>query len=321
MPKKINYDAADKQAVVTFSAQHQLAFNEDASVFLARELDYVKRRVYEKKFPEMMGLVLVPISTETPEWAETVVTKSYDAVGMAKIISNYADDLPRADVEANETTVRVKTIGDSYGYNVNELRASQALGAELPTRKANAARRAIEIKQNRIALLGDAEHGLYGLMNHPNIGTTSGLNGDWADPATTALQIVEDIDTLIQAVQLQSLGTHRVNRIALPSVSLAAAQRKYIAETGGKSALAVAKENHPGVEFMSVAEFNDLTGAGVTSTIVGEFSVDNASYELVMPFNQLPAQARNLELVTPCLARTAGVSVYYPLAFTKATGI
>lgn len=321
MPKKTHYDAADQQAVVTFATNHGVSFNQDASVFLARELDYVKRKVYEKKFPEMMGLVLVPISTETPEWAETVVTKSYDAVGMAKIISNYADDLPRADVEANETTVRVKTIGDSYGYNVNELRASQALGAELPTRKANAARRAVEIKQNRIALLGDAEHGLYGLMNHPNIGTTSGLTGNWAASGTTALQIVEDIDTLIQAVQLQSLGTHKVNRVALPSIAMAAAQRKYVAETGGKSALAIAKENHPGVEFLSVAEFNDLTGASVTSAIAGEFSVDNASFELVMPFNQLPAQARNLELVTPCLARTAGVSVYYPLAFTKATGL
>ena len=321
MPKKTHYDAADQQAVAIFSSQHSLSFNQDASVFLARELDYVKGKVYEKKFPEMMGLVLVPISTDTPEWAETVVTKSFDAVGMAKVISNYADDLPRADVEAKETTVRVKTIGDSYGYNVNELRASQALGAELPTRKANAARRAIEIKQNRIALLGDADHGLYGLMNHPNIGTTSGLHGDWANSATTALQVIEDIDTLIQAVQLQSLGTHRVNRVALPSIAMAAAQRKYVAETGGKSALQIAKENHPGVEFMSVAEFNDLTGAGVTSTVVGEFSVDNASYEAVMPFNQLPAQARNLELVVPCLARTAGVSVYYPLAFTKATGL
>lgn len=321
MPKKIHFDAADQQGVATFSAHHSLNFNQDASVFLARELDYVKSRVYEKKFPELMGLVLVPISTDTPEWAETVVTKSFDAVGMAKVISNYADDLPRADVEAKETTVRVKTFGDSYGYNVNELRASQALGAELPTRKANAARRAIEIKHNRTALLGDAEHGMFGLMNHPNIGTTSGLTGNWAAVGTTALQIIEDIDTLIQAVNLQSMGTHRVNRIALPSIAMSAAQRKYVAETGGKSALTIAKENHPEVQFMGLAEFNDLTGASVTSTIAGEFSVDNASYEMVMPFNQLPAQARNLELVVPCLSRSAGVSVHYPLAFTKVAGL
>ncbi|WP_423056875.1 major capsid family protein [Achromobacter xylosoxidans] len=39
--------------------------------------------------------------------------------------------------------------------------------------------------------------------------------------------------------------------------------------------------------------------------------------ELPMPFNQLAAQARGLELVVPCLARAGGVVVYYPLSMAK----
>lgn len=321
MPKHMHYDAADVVGVQTFAAANNLSFNEDANVFLARELDYVKARTYEKKFPAMVGLQLVPVSNEVPEWAESFVSKVYDQVGIAKIIANYADDLPRADVTATEITTRVKTVGDSYGYNVNELRASQAMGTNLPARKAEAARRAVEIKMNKIALLGDPDYGLFGIMNHPNIGVTAGLTGNWADAGTSALDIVADLDTMINAVDNQSNGVHKTNTVALPAAAFAAAGRKYVAESGGKSALQLARDNHPGVRFISATEFNDLNGTGTSVAIVGEFAEENASFEEVMAFNQLPAQARNLELVVPCLARTGGVTVHYPLAFTKVNGL
>lgn len=40
-----------------------------------------------------------------------------------------------------------------------------------------------------------------------------------------------------------------------------------------------------------------------------------------MPFYQYPLQARNLEVVVPCEARTAGVIVYYPLSCLIAVGV
>lgn len=315
----MNYDENDLPGINAFSASVGSSFNEDQSIFAARELDYVKARTYDRKLPPMNGLLLVPTSNDTPEWAETITYKSYDMVGIAKVIANYADDLPRADVKGIEQTVRVQTLGDSYGYNINELNASVALGANLPTRKATAARRAIEIKQNQIAMVGDPKYGLWGITNHPNIGVTAGLNGDWADPGTTGMEIVEDVDTLVQAIRTQSRGIHTPNRLALPSAAFAAMSRKYIADTGGKSAWQVVREKYPSLEILDIPEFDEVDGD--TLAIIGEFNEENASLELVMPFNQLPAQARNLELVVPCMARTGGVSVHYPLAFTKAVGL
>lgn len=315
----MHYDAADAAAIALFAAQSQVALREDESVFAARQLDYVKARTYDRKLTPMRALELVPTSSDTPEWAETITYRSFDMVGMAKIIANYADDLPRADVSGKETTVPVRTLGDSYGYNVNELRASTALGTRLPERKAVAARRAIEVKQNQIAMVGDAKYGLYGITNHPNIGTTGGLTGNWAGAGTTAAQIVADVDILYAAVTTQSKDVHTPNRLAIPSTALAAMKRKYVADTGGKSAYTVVRENYPDLQILGMSELQDVGGSSLT--IIGEFSEENASLELVMPFNQLPAQARNLELVVPCLARTGGVSVHYPLAFTKAVGI
>src|SRR5690606_26708345 len=101
----MHYDEADVPAIHQFAAANQVSLREDQGVLAARQLDYVKARTYDRKLPPMNGLTLVPQSSDTPEWAETITYRSYDSVGMAKIIANYADDLPRVDVTVKENTM------------------------------------------------------------------------------------------------------------------------------------------------------------------------------------------------------------------------
>ena len=69
----------------------------------------------------MNAFRIFPVKTEVPAGAATAMQRVYDQTGMAKIISNYADDLPRADVVGQEIPTKVLTLGDSYGYNVVEI--------------------------------------------------------------------------------------------------------------------------------------------------------------------------------------------------------
>lgn len=311
----VHYDEADLAAVREFAPQMG-GLRQDESIFAARQLDYVKSRTYDRKLPAMNGLRLVPQSSEVPEWAETFTYRIYDQVGMAKIVANYADDLPRADVKGEEKTVRIKDIGDSYGYNIAELRASLHLGASLPTRKANAARRAIEVKQNQIAMIGDPAFGLYGLVTHPNIGFTVLPYGNWASSHRTGDEMLADADALYNAVRLQSRGVHTPTLWALPSVEHSLLFSRRVADSQGRTVGEFFQKKHPGLKIEEAPELQNVDGAPLT--LMYEYSEDNLSMENPMPFNQLPAQARNLELVVPCLARTAGVTVYYPLALSKA---
>ena len=84
---------------------------------------------------------------------------------MAKIISNYATDLPRADVKGKPTTAIIKSLGDSYGYSIQEMRASAMAGKSLDARKAESARYQIDYLNNKIAWNGDAETGLRGVLS------------------------------------------------------------------------------------------------------------------------------------------------------------
>lgn len=324
MQKHTHYDAADLPAIEAV-IPHVLAqtgnmqFREDAGIFTARELDYVKAQVYGKLYPEMKGLSLIPVSSDAPEWAETVTYIVYDDVGMAKIIANYADDLPRADVKGAEHTARVKVVGDSYGYNFRELAASMATGRNLPMRKADAARRAVDVKLNSIAIKGDALHGLYGLTNHPNIGVTTLPSAkNWVTGSPTVDELIADVHALYDAVRVQSNGVHTPTKILLPTSRLNVLKRTLIPNTGAKSVLAYLKEEYPALEFVDVPELENTGTGGKGKIFIGEFNEVNINHEMPMQFTQHPAETRGLEVVVACTAATAGVLVHYPLAFTTA---
>lgn len=318
-----HYDEADMPAInqVTAAARSALgeSLREDASALFGRLLDYVRSKIYTTQRPPMRAFDMIPVTSETPAWAETITTRSYDLVGVAKIISNYADDLPRADVKGGETTTRVKDVGDSYGYNVQELRAAEATGTPLIARKGDAARRAVDIKVAQLAMVGEAQYNLYGLLTHPNIGTTTGLNGDWTNVATTDAEVLQDMFTLAEAIPSQSSDIHRATMLALAPEDYTQLTIRFVADSGGKTILQVFKEQYPEITVMRVVELKGAGPGGTTNgVVVAERSPENYAFEIPMPFNQLPAQARNLELVVPCLARVAGLQVYYPLALTKA---
>ncbi|VFR81192.1 Phage-related protein [plant metagenome] len=320
--KHINYDESDLAGVRNYAPSMGLAdLREDDAIILARQLDYVKAQVYEKKLPPMQGLILVPIMTDVPEWAETVTYRTFDQVGMAKIVANYADDLPRADVKGKEITVRVKDLGDSYGYNINEMRAALQGSVNLPTRKADAARRAIDVALNRIAMVGFPEYGLFGLLTHPNIGETVLPFGDWTATGRTADQILADLDAMYDAVRVQSKSAHRPNILALPTAQHSIITSRRLPDSNGMTIAKFFLEKHPELAIEEVPELQASGEAGEDVALMYERSAENLNLDLVMPFNQLPAQPRNLELVVPCLARTAGVAVHYPLALTKGVGI
>ena len=131
--KHKNYDRADVRALrngnicsrMVGGDYGEVRFDsvEQASIFFARELDYIKTQTYDVEHPEMTALSIFPVTSEVPEGAETFTYYSYDKTGMAAIINNYATDLPRVDVKGEPSTGYVKSIGDSYGYSVQDRKS------------------------------------------------------------------------------------------------------------------------------------------------------------------------------------------------------
>jgi hypothetical protein len=319
------YDEDDHAAIMQHS--HAMEIRNDADgIFLARELDYVKAQAYDIKYTRLSGMQVVPVVTDTPNWAETITYSMWDQVGMAKIVSNYADDLPRVDVFGREYSTRVKTIGDAYGYNLQEIEAARGTGKPLDSMKSRVARNVMDRKLNKIIWTGEANSDLQGALTHPNIGhkaVAAGAGGGTSWDGKTGMEMYTDLASAVRGVPAQSGEVHKVNRIVLPGGRLTLLQTTFIAIQGGSAmtVFAAFQQNFPGVTFTEAEELKGTAAGNTSSMFVGEFSAENMAHEFVQPFRQLPPQARNLEWVINCLTRTGGVVVRFPLAFSIVEGI
>ena len=314
----VSYDQQDYEALRPALGMLGINFD-DNGIYFARALDYVKARTYSRLLPPLSGDRLVPTSTDTPSSAVSVSYQVWDHVGMAKIISNYADDLPRVDVRAKELSVIVRGIGDSYGYTQQDIRASLATGSNLPGRKADAARDAVARKENSLKIRGDLDYGMYGLINHPNIPAVAAATGAWA--TATGDQILADVTALINAVINQSSGIHMPNVLAMSNQSRSALFSKRMSGAAQMIAGDAVRAQYPNLEFIVAQEFFGVGAAGSNMMFAAEREVNNYYYDQVMGFTQYPPQARGLEMVVPCEARAAGLIVVRPLAMATMGGL
>jgi len=295
------------------------------SAFFKRQLEYIKTRTYDTKFKQLKAYQLIPISTEAPAGADTITFQKYTNVGFAKIIADYSQDLPRADVYGEEETIKVRTIGSSYGYNVKEIRRAQMAGTNLNDRRANSARRAVDSKINAIAFSGDSNYNISGLISYPGIteytlpADGTGSSKLWS--TKTPDQIVRDLSNLTMTPVDLTNGVEAPDTLILPI-----AKYNYIANTrmtdgDSKTILRFFLDNNPYIK--KVEWVTELKGAGVGATdrmMVYPNDPNTLTLEIPLMFEQLPEQWKGLEAVVPCEAETAGILVYYPLAIAYADG-
>jgi len=293
------------------------------SAFFARELESVKSKTYDIKYPALKAMSLIPVSTDAGTGAETITYQQYDQVGIMKIISNYADDLPRSDVFGKEFTSKVKSLGGSYGYNIQEIRNAAMAGKPLSARKASSVRKANDIAVNRLAWFGSTHDGLVGLFNNANIPAAAaadpGAGTEWS--TKTAAQILKDLNDSVTSIEETTKGVEIPDTILLP-----VAQWRIISTTRLDSGTdTTIKEffmkNNPEISQIEwVNEMKDVSplpsGAAGTADVMVTYKKDPdvLTLEIPQPFEQFPAQERNLEFVIPAHSRFGGVIVYYPLA-------
>lgn len=308
----------EKKQMVKLDAQE--------TIFFLRELESVKSKTYDKKYPELKMRSLVPVSNQAGPGANTIKYFQYDSVGVAKIIESYAKDFPRVNVRKKEFRSPVKSLGDSYGYSIQDIREAQMTGASLEQRDANAARRAMLQTEDEIAAFGDAETGLLGLFNHPNIPETvlpadgTGSSKLWADK--TPDQIIRDMNLIVNGVVELTNGVEIPNTLILPIEKytlIASTPRSANSDT---TILDFFLKSNPFIQM--VDQYHKMKGAGASGAdrmFAYKKDPDAVSLEVPVDFEQFPPQEEGMEFVVYCHQRIGGVIMYYPLSASFADGL
>jgi hypothetical protein len=310
-------------------AQQRLVehFDANETAFLQRQLEQVRAKTFEVEYPELRARSFFPLASDIAPSAETYVYFVYDKTGHAKVIANGVDDLPRVETHVTERTGKVRSLGDSYGWNIVEMREAARLNVPLRDQKAMAASYFIAKLTDTLLATGkdpnmDATSatalGIPGFINNADIaggGDARVVALTHVNASTTGAVQLANLNKLAVAVPNGSSNLYYADTIILPTAEYNLAATTRMNDFDSRTVLQAFLAGNPWIK--TVEWWLSLNGAGATAkNRAVAYKRDPGVLEAVVPqeFEQLPPQERNLEFVINCHARCGGVKVYKPLA-------
>jgi hypothetical protein len=296
------------------------------SIFFARELEEIDGQMYEVKYAKLEAFELVPVKTLDPG-TETYTWRLWDGRGIAEMTSNYSTTSPRADVEGAEASSTVRSIRNSFGYNVQEIRAAAKEKRPLENMRAAQARKGINEKINRVALLGDAAHGIVGLFNQANTqtftpGTKTGGGTAWTGAGATPDEILNDLFGMVDQIPTTTNEVEQPTVLLLPYARLRLIGRKRLGTLGDShTILSFFKQERPNITVRGALYLDTAGAGGVARAVVYDPKPENLELLVPIPFESFPPQLRGMEYVVENHARMGGVVNRFPLAMLYADGI
>lgn len=293
--------------------------DDKAGAFFVRQLEHVKTQTYDIEYPELKARTLIPVSHDAGPGATSITYQQFDQVGVMELISDYSNALKRVDILGTEHTSPVKSIGGAYGYSLQEIRSAQFAGLNLDQRKANAARRAFEEAVERIAKSGNAETGIKGFLNHPNVPRgdvtpNAGAKSKWADktPAEIVKDINDGVRSIISTTNEVEAGPF-VLLLPVDQYTLIASTKN--SDSSDVTILEFVLKSNPWIA--EIVPWFALKGAGSGGTDRMVFYTrhpDKLTLEIPQDFEQLNVQEKGLEFEIPCHGRIGGVIWYRPFS-------
>lgn len=305
--------------------QNALRLDAGEQVFFDQQLALVKSRTYDVEHKALKALTLLPVSVDQDPGATHILWRSYDKVGMAKIIADYANDFPRADIAGVEHSSPVKDLGMSYGYSIKEIRRAQKAGISLDAKRAEACRRAIDEKQDKVAWFGDAKSKLPGFINAEGITeyvASNGAGGSKTWASKTPDEIVADFAAIVSTAPESTNGIEQPDTVILPLSLYLKLQNTPYGSNRDKMLLQFIRENFP--QITRIDWVVDLATAGAGgSTRVMAYARDPMKVEvqITQRFEQLPPQLTGMVYDINCLQSTGGTLVYYPASVVYCDGL
>lgn len=283
-------------------------------LWTVEQMKQVLTRQYQASYPQTSALALFPVTTELSRTTNTFEYRSFDGVTSAKIIADYTDDLPTVEAMSTLETGRVHRLGNAWLISGDEIEVGAALGSSLSDRKASLAREGHETLVNRLVFKGSAPHKIISVFNHPNV-TRINSAGWGTDPEVAN----DELEDLIEQIETITNGQNRVTDIVVPP-SKRRLLAKRMPETT-ESYLSYFQKQNSGITFSSIAELEDIDGAGTKAVLAYEKNPLNMSIEIPEPFHMLPMQPKDLHFKVPCTSKATGLIVYRPLTIAMLVGV
>lgn len=309
--------------------KHQLSnlrLDASTTVFLERELTAVDPRKYLEVLPRVKGMMFVPPVTGIGPYTKTYEYSMWTITGEAKPIGKNAKDLPMVGVKRRPFTRSITTIGDAYGWPIEDVRAAAQAGVDLEDITVIAAMSAINRKLDRRIALGDSDLGFTGLCNDAYI-----LANNSVTPVSTFTSAANKLDSLNKLVAdtrarlkdaSEMLGgdgqpVFDKLQILLPMADYAAVKQTQLSANYKETILNVFLESNS--EWVSgVSEWSYLDGidGGEGRAVAYPLNPIALGHVLARSYTEESPQYDGLNVTVPCHAASGGTVIRYPVAFS-----
>ena len=295
--------------------------------FLLSQLTHIESKMYEKKYKAITYPLIIPVSNEAGEWAESVTYFFMDGAAVAEFVGTKSLNVPIAEIGTDKITVPVELGATGYEYSDEELRQAIQLKRALPQLKSNTARRAYEELAQRVAMLGDTTHNLPGFINNTNVTAATVVNPgsgtEWVNK--TPNQILFDINDFMGDIFVDTLQVEKPNTLLLPT-----AQWNYLAGTprsdnSDTTLLAWLIANSPYLSSDGdIIPATELAGAGAGATdrmMAYDKDMDKVVFHIPMPLKFTEPQRKGRGFEVPGEFKLSGIEFRYPGSARYADGI
>jgi len=282
--------------------------------FIARQLEYVMAQVERVEYGPNLALQFIPLDTSVPEGAREYSYDQWDHIGLAKIITNYADDLPQAEAFAKRFTAVVKDLGIAYGFSTSDLRAIQFSRGRLNDERAMAAREALDNAIDQLAATGNSAHGLEGFLNNSNVTPTAPAIGTW-DDSTTPTEFFQDLNKLQNAIVAGTRTLYKPDTVLFSTHDYNLLLRPIGADFN-TTILKAWLAQSPYVKNADQWPLLDTAGADGAHSRMVMYKRDPRVVSVVIPMmlRQLPPQWKNLQATINGEASFGGIKIVKPAA-------
>lgn len=284
------------------------------TVFFQGQLTAVQSRVYSRKFPAALALVMLPVMVEGPAHAKWVEYETEVQTGQSGFIADQAEGGPAVGVAGDRVRSPTFEHGNHYSYSDPEIVAAMASRQNLADRKAMSSKRAHDMMTDQLAWLGDNTVGATGFLNHPDVPRTAAsdtLANLVASSPDDALAELNDWVNGINDLTNDTLGGKL--RIGMPTAQYDLLASTRLSTASDTTILDYWKEHNPYVG--DVFKLPRLSGQGFGGTDVAIAFVpdlDHLSLHLMHGYEALPPQRKGFEQTIHTKGKFGAVEIYHP---------
>lgn len=316
---------------------------QSALSFLFSELTYVEQEVLRQPYPEIKYPEILPVSSEAPEYADSIAFKTMDFRGEPQLLGSRSGDVPLIEVASSKGSVTVHTYSQGYDYTIVEVgkaqelaRNDRAAAINFLAEKANGARQVVEQFLDKAFFLGDdrtadVKTGLVNDNSVPEATTGDFLPGgsdktieeivDGTDAEEVANELLQLFNRAKEKVRVEQTNTiYRPTHFLLPPYQLGLLESYRIPNTSDTLISYLSR-----VLGMDFAELLHLKGAGTDEAdrmMVYTRDTNHVKAHMPMPFQlQAPGTADNVSFVSAGLVRIAGTELRIPKQHLYVDGV